>query len=839
MSPHEMQVIGFKESMTCASCAAGKYKNGTGTAACTTCPANSYEQDLGAVQETNCSCNAGYEGADGGPCVACALGKYKDTNGTAPCVSCPVDTYIDVQGSAFCKACPQFTTTESVIGSAVVTACRCIPGYTGSGGGATALIYSSNLGRTCGTNSNQACLATARTTRGGTPSMALDNDVNTLFITEGNLGVDQWFKIDFGRVVTVQSFKIVVIYAHEVDYQRNIKVRVGNIDSYLSNPACYEHVGSLITLGAGVPGWTRTISCTTPREGQYLFYVNPPGLNYIEFGEFSPQGIVPMPDTPCLSCQPGKYKDTIGSALCASCAADTYSATQVGCTACVACQGNSTSLIGSASKDYCQCNVGFLHAGEDCAECPQGTYNPRLAQRACSNCTVGMYSLNIGAISNETCLSCSANEYSPEGSPVCTSCPPNSVAPARSGRIQDCGCTLGYTGATASACEQCAPGRFKNITGNWLCQSCSANSYSLSGATALTQCFCNPGYTGAFGPLCVACALGKYKSEYGNSTCIDCAANTYADQTGMTACTSCVDTSAAPVASNSIWNCTCNAGYRGPTYEEVVSNQNFVRSCGGSACMTTQSSTLTTQIAVGVFDFMNPAWMAADNSSATFAMTAYGTNQWWRVDFGRRVTVQSVRLLFSTFAIDVLHVHVGDANSSTANLICATIAVDTSSSDWVSAKCASALTGRYLYVRNSIASQVALMEVQAQGTEVLTKVLPQWCEACPVGTYKPVPGNVACTNCPSNMFSTSVAATNIGTCIRCGANSVAGAGSDQCACDVGFSGPPDACAVCAADKFKTQVGSSTCDVCPANSVIAANASTAVMPCTCLSGFEPR
>jgi hypothetical protein len=27
-------------------------------------------------------------------------------------------------------------------------------------------------------------------------------------------------------------------------------------------------------------------------------------------------------------------------------------------------------------------------------------------------------------------------------------------------------------------------------------------------------------------------------------------------------------------------------------------------------------------------------------------------------------------------------------------------------------------------------------------------------------------------------------------------------------------------------------------VCPANSIIAANASRAAMPCTCLSGFEP-
>ena len=99
----------------------------------------------------------------------------------------------------------------------------------------------------------------------------------------------------------------------------------------------------------------------------------------------------------------------------------------------------------------------------------------------------------------------------------------------------------------------CAPGGYKNITGNYLCEACSVNSYSLSGATALTACFCDPGYTGAYGPLCVACALGKYKSSYGSAACTDCAVNTYADRTGMTACTACVATSASAVASVSVW----------------------------------------------------------------------------------------------------------------------------------------------------------------------------------------------------------------------------------------------------------------------------------------------
>ena len=99
----------------------------------------------------------------------------------------------------------------------------------------------------------------------------------------------------------------------------------------------------------------------------------------------------------------------------------------------------------------------------------------------------------------------------------------------------------------------------------------------------------------------------------------------------MTICTSCVNTSASPVRSATVWNCTCNTGYKGPTYEEVTTHANFARSCGGlrnGACAATQSSTLTTQVSVEVFDFLNPTNFANDNSVSTFSTTAYGTGQW-------------------------------------------------------------------------------------------------------------------------------------------------------------------------------------------------------------------
>ena len=870
------------------------------SATCTTCPANSYEPDVAATAVTNCTCNTGFEGGLGGPCTACALGKYKDNNESVACLPCPVDTYIDVNAYAYCKACPQFTT--SPIGSTSIAACVCKLGYTGGGGAGPSDPLSTLLTTTPAylmTSAEAWDAANSRFTDlsgNGRHGVLNWGTVSVGSVTGNGAGWSipfaggptstsiSWPSASVPSTFTICSItrysgatKASILQCSDLDWLHGhinwygTGYAGGTLYSSGAQPGsqfggvtpntnwvamCGRNIGgapATITNGvqvseqnAGRGNCQLSINRYDSSDWQLSrLYVWNRHLSNTEFAEAAAklQNFVALQTPSCSACAIGKYKDAIGSALCSYCPLATFSAATnaTSIDTCAACPGNSTSLFGSASKDYCQCNTGFVHQGGGCAACLPGTYNPRLAEIACSNCTVGTSSLNYGATSNETCASCSGTEYSQEGSPFCEPCPPNSVAPAKSSRIEDCGCTFGYTGPTESLCVKCAPGGYKNITGDYLCETCPVNSYSLSGATALTACFCNPGYTGAYGPLCVACVLGKYKSVYGSAACSDCPANTYADRTGQTVCTSCVNTSASAVGAVSVWNCTCNAGYKGPTYDEVAYHDNFARSCGGmrsSACATTQSSTLTTQVMVGVYDFLNPANFANDNSSATFSTTAYGTGQWWRVDFERRVTVQAVRVLFSNFAFDTLYVLVGDANSSTANLICASVAVNASSTDWATATCASALTGRYLYVRNSIASQVTMKEIQVQGTEVLTKIWPDWCEKCPLGTYKSVTGSSACVACPSNRFSATLASTSISACLSCPSNSVAATGSDQCACDAGFSGPANACTACGSDTFKTQVGASTCEICPANSVIASNASTSAMPCTCLSGYQP-
>jgi hypothetical protein len=241
----------------------------------------------------------------------------------------------------------------------------------------------------------------------------------------------------------------------------------------------------------------------------------------------------------------------------------------------------------------------------------------------------------------------------------------------------------------------------------------------------------------------------------------------------------------------------------------------------------------------GVIDFLNPAIFANDNNSATMSTTTYGTNQWWRVDFGRRVTVRAVRALFGSFSTDMLYVHVGDVASSTGNLVCVTIPTQSANSTWVTMECGTPLTGQFLYVRNSVASEVVIREIQAQGTEVLTKVWPDFCEKCPTGTYKALTGNVPCAACPSNTFSATLAATSSSVCLTCPEYSVSDTGSEQCGCVPGFSGSAETCSACAIDTYKNTIGDSECATCPVNSVISENAHSLELPCTCLSGFEPR
>jgi hypothetical protein len=793
----------------CVACVAGKYKDTNGTALCTTCPSNSYEPDVAATTVTNCTCNTGYDGADGGPCVACVVGKYKSTNGSTSCEDCAVNTYSDMTARAVCSVCPALTV--SLLGSTSIWSCQCTLGYTGPGGSG---YFINNMARACGLNSNDACLSAGFSllvSGNAGMSAAVDLSYSTGGAWRYVSGMSGAFAgINFGveRDVTTVS-----VYQGAA----NLKLYVGNLYSpYTSNTPC-----------SSVSTWEspwRLYTCG--KRGQYLYFEQPDTALNLELTEISVSGYV-VGDA-CTACGSGRYKSSVGPSDCTACDVNTYSevvnATSIA--TCLTCQGNSTSVQASPSKLFCQCNVGFLHDGEECEMCSPGTYNSQLGRTACSKCSMGLYSVNYQATDNETCLSCPAGQWSPEGSSVCMLCPENSAAPPGMGRIVDCACNVGYTGPGGGPCAQCEVGKYKNFTGSWPCVMCPAYTSSPLASVNLGDCFCIPGFSGANGLPCTACGIGKYKAVSGTSSCQLCPVNTYSDSVGFSVCTACVSSSASVSGSTSIWNCTCNAGYTGPTYTGVQRNTNFARSCGdgSQACPTLQSSTFVDETAD----------MAVDGTTLTRSNTMFASNQWWRVDFGRRVTIVSVLIFFSQHTSDTLVVHVGDDEAAGANSICSSVNFYGTADDWKTVNCSVARTGRYLHVRNTVGGVLGLREIQPIGSEVVPILWPGFCEACKPGFFKNSTGNQVCSPCSANTFSNVTAARSAQTCLPCVSNMMSAAGSVSCDCDVGFTAEAGVCVSCAFGKFKSAVGSEACTPCPVRSIALSNSRET---CACEEGYE--
>ncbi len=229
----------------------------------------------------------------------------------------------------------------------------------------------------------------------------------------------------------------------------------------------------------------------------------------------------------CIVCPAGSYSTVSGATVCTNCLAGTYSNVTGASSAnvCTNCQANATSAAGSVSQEYCYCKSGYAHVAGSytCRICDPGTYNSQLGRMACSNCSVGLYSVNYGATGNETCLRCPLGQWSPEGSPSCNLCPANSGAAPSSGSLSNCACDAGYTGPNGGQCSACAAGQYKNVTGASACVSCPAGKYSgVTGASNCTTCPSN--FTSLSGSSSVsACVCGNNLYEENLQVQIDCA----------------------------------------------------------------------------------------------------------------------------------------------------------------------------------------------------------------------------------------------------------------------------------------------------------------------------
>jgi hypothetical protein len=346
----------------CTECLVNTY-SAAGAAQCEICPTNTFAPGKSVVLE-NCKCLAGYysavAGEDGRSCSACQAGKHKAQTGAVPCTDCLVNRYSTATAAtsnATCQACT--TNAVSPVGSSASSQCLCNLGYYSF---TRAYV---NLARSCGADESQSCSAMCSDINQGTCANVNDDNVNTAISTR-NSDVDaKWIGINFGRIFSVISFEIVIPLAANVDYIRNFVVRVGNSADYSSNPVCYQHTGSLTTLGSATDQWTRQISCTTQLEGQYLFFINPGRSDWMTFvilSELRVQGgSLSQSAQDCRACTAGTFKDTLGSAACTNCPANYYSdlPAQRSNATCTPCYDNSVSAVGSDNRDDCSCSAGY------------------------------------------------------------------------------------------------------------------------------------------------------------------------------------------------------------------------------------------------------------------------------------------------------------------------------------------------------------------------------------------------------------------------------------------------------------------------------------------------
>jgi len=489
--------LGASNESTCANCPAGQYSGVTGASsasACVGCPAGTYMPGVGAttclscaayadadVPRVECRCNAGASG-NGSVCVRCVAGKYKDVSGNSSCVDCGPDTYSTTVGATAagaCLACP--ANTVSGTGSGVIAACVCNAGATGPDGGLCMLCAVGKYKMTNGSAVCTDCLAGSYSgTQGANTSERClrcpDNSssfASTSAITGCTCNTGASGPNGGPCALCVPG-----------------KYKTATGTALCTN--CSANTFSSVT------GATSISACSTcPANSQSA---GSSVLCLCNSGYTGPD------DGPCLACVPATFKTQIGSAACTVCANDTFSGVVASSNAsvCEACQSNAISAAGSVAQEHCYCKPGYAHleGRHSCRECMPGTYNSQLAQRACSNCTIGMYSLNYSAISPETCKYCPQGQWSPEGSANCNLCPAHSRTLNVSGRVTDCVCDAGYIGPGGSTCVACAAGLYKDISGPDGCASCPALMSSFPATERATDCWCVSGYTKVSG-VCV------------------------------------------------------------------------------------------------------------------------------------------------------------------------------------------------------------------------------------------------------------------------------------------------------------------------------------------------
>jgi hypothetical protein len=428
---------------TCDACVAGKYKDSIGTAACTACAAGTYLTTTSATSagtcapcpadssslsgssaSSNCRCKSGYTGPDGGPCSRCVAGKYKIDVGSHGCTDCDAGKYSVTEGASsasICIECVSGTYLEHTGASAASTCIKCGAGKfsatagastdttcTECGAGKYSMTEGANSDNACmscpdhsislsGSSLETSCLCVAGYTGpdGGTCEMCVAGKYKD---TQGAQPCTLCIKGKYSTTVGA-SLESTCINCDVGKYSTAEGASVSTTCTSCS-PNTYS-----TTLGAQKS--SNCANCTVNSQS--------PSGSSVQISCLCNPGFTGPNGGPCTACVAGEYKDVIGSASCTDCGAGKYLTTTGAATesSCVACPGNSSSVSGSDSIEWCYCNPGYRQSpGHDvCIQCSPGFYDNALDRYECSQCGGGLFSAATGATTSETCQPCSAGYY--------------------------------------------------------------------------------------------------------------------------------------------------------------------------------------------------------------------------------------------------------------------------------------------------------------------------------------------------------------------------------------------------------------------------------------------
>ena len=406
---------------TCTACAITTYKNQTGNATCAACPTAS-NSPAASIAIAACTCNLGFTGPNGGPCTACLAGTYKTAIGSAICTNCLVNQYsVNLAATAVstCLACP--VNSNSPIQSVSIQNCSCNLGFTGPNGGpctvCPALTFKNTIGTaactSCPVNTGASCSA-----------------CNALTACTCNA---RFYGPNGGPCLQCPS--------NTGESCSGCTVLTG----CMCNPGFTGPNGGNCTacLAGTFKTTSGSLTCTTCAAGTFSTAINATiattclacpansGASCsgcpISTSCTCNQGFTGPNGGPCSNCLVGTFKATTGNGTCTDCSTGSYTDMTAAST-CLTCPVNSNSPIQSRSIQNCTCNLGFTGPnGGTCSQCAIGTFKPTTGSAACTVCSAGTYSVNAAVT---TCLSCTANSFSPVSSTTFTSCT----------------CNLGYTG---------------------------------------------------------------------------------------------------------------------------------------------------------------------------------------------------------------------------------------------------------------------------------------------------------------------------------------------------------------------------------------------------------